>query len=190
MSPDQTKLVYEEIDPVTGVDLWVLELPAPGSPVGSAPLPAKPFVKTAFAETNAALSPDGRWLLFSSAETGRPEIYVQRFPDGSGRQQVSVNGGGRSRWRPDGREIFYVSPDLKLMAVSFDANGASSPRLSIPSPLFAVSRAQLSPIYMGTWADNWDVFPDGKRFLISQPITDADPSSITVVLNWPAQLTK
>jgi len=136
------------------------------------------------------LSPDGRWALFCSTQTGRPEIYVQRFPEGSERQQVSVNGGGTSRWSPDGREIFYVSTDAKLMAVSFDATNPSSPRLSIPALLFPVTRDQLSAIYMGTWADNWDVFPDGKRFLISQPVSDADPSSITVVLNWPAQLTK
>jgi eukaryotic-like serine/threonine-protein kinase len=133
------------------------------------------------------LSPDGRWILWTSAESGRREIYVQRFPDGSSRQQVSVNGGASGRWSPDGREIFFVSPDARLMAASFDSHGGS-PRISIPTLLFPVSRAQLEGAYIGSQAYNWDVSPDGKKFLILLPVSETDPSSITVVLNWTAQL--
>ena len=134
-----------------------------------------------------ALSPDGRWLLSTSAESGRREVYVQRFPDGSNRQQVSVNGGAASRWNPNGKEIFFVSPEAKLMSVSFEANGGT-PRLSIPSPLFSMSRAQLEESYPGSQARNWDVMPDGKRFLLLFPVSETDRSSLTVVLNWTAQL--
>jgi len=135
------------------------------------------------------LSPDGRWILWTSAESGRRELYVQRFPDASGRQQVSVNGGGTGRWSPDGREILFISPDAKLMSVSFDAVGAS-PHISIPKTLFPVSRAQLEGAYVGSLSYTWDVFPDGNRFLLAFPVSETDPSLITVVLNWTAQLTR
>lgn len=133
------------------------------------------------------LSPDGKWVLSTSLESGRREIYVQRFPEGSARQQVSVDGGAGARWSPDGREIFFVSPEPKLMAASFDAGGGV-PHLSIPKPLFALTRAQLEEAYPGSPALNWDVFPDGNRFLVPVPVTDSDRSSITVVLDWPAEL--
>ncbi|MGE5278226.1 MAG: protein kinase domain-containing protein, partial [Acidobacteriota bacterium] len=110
------------------------------------------------------LSPDGRWILWTSAESGRREVYVQRFPDGSARQQVSVGGGASARWRPDGREIFFVSPDAKLTAASVDSSEGSL-RMSIPAPLFPVSRAQMEDAYTGAKALNWDVSPDGSKFL-------------------------
>jgi eukaryotic-like serine/threonine-protein kinase len=135
------------------------------------------------------LSQDGRWILWTSAESGRREVYVQRFPDGSARQQVSVNGGASGRWSPDGREILFVSPDAKLMAASFDSGGGS-PRISIPNALFPVSRVQLESGYIGSQAYTWDVSPDGKKFLLLLPVSETDPSSLTVVLNWTAQLTQ
>jgi eukaryotic-like serine/threonine-protein kinase len=139
--------------------------------------------------TSARLSADGRWVLWSSADSGRREVYVQRFPDGSGRQQVSVNGGAAAHWSPDGREIFFLSPDGKIMAASFDATGGA-PRISIPAPLFAATRAQLESAYVGSETFNWDVFPDGQRFLVCEPVSEIDPTAITVVLDWQAQLTK
>jgi Tol biopolymer transport system component len=138
--------------------------------------------------TGARLSPDGQWVLWS-ADSGRREVFVQRFPDGSGRQQVSVNGGGAAHWNPNGREILFLSPDGKFMAASFDAS-AGTPRISIPAPLFPATRAQLENSYVGSETFNWDVFPDGQRFLISEPVTEADPTAITVVLDWTAQLTR
>jgi eukaryotic-like serine/threonine-protein kinase len=133
------------------------------------------------------LSPDGRWLLWTSAESGRREVYVQRFPDGSARQQVSVNGGAAARFSPDGREIFFVSPDRKLMSASFDSRDGL-PQISIPKPLFSMSRAQMEDAYVGTTAQNWDVTPDGSKFLLFLPVSETDPSVLTVVLNWTAQL--
>ena len=133
------------------------------------------------------LSPDGRWLLWTSPESGRYEVYVQRFPDGSARQQVSVNGGAAARFSPDGREIFFVSPDRKLLSASFDSRGGL-PKISIPAPLFSLSRAQLEEGYIGTKAQNWDVSPDGSKFLLFVPVAESDPSLLTVVLNWTAQL--
>ena len=114
---------------------------------------------------------------------------MQHFPDGSGRQQVSVNGGAAARWNPDGREIFFVAPDAKLMSASFDENDGS-PRLGIPAPLFPTTRVQMEDSYPGSQAYAWDVAPDGKRFLLFVPTAPRDRSSITVVLNWAAQLAK
>jgi Tol biopolymer transport system component len=133
------------------------------------------------------LSPDGRWMLSTSAESGRRELYVQRFPQGSDRQQVSVNGGASGRFNPNGREILFISPDARLMSASFDAAGGV-PRISIPVPLFAVSRSQLEDAYIGSQAYNWDVSPDGTKFLVYLPVLEQDPSVMTVVLNWTAQL--
>jgi eukaryotic-like serine/threonine-protein kinase len=133
------------------------------------------------------LSPDGQWVLWTSAESGRREVYVQRFPDGSARQQVSVNGGAAARFSPGGREIFFVSPDQKLMSASFDSRGGL-PQISIPAPLFSLSRAQMEDAYVGTQAQNWDVSPDGNKFLLFVPVSETDPSLLTVVLNWTTQL--
>jgi hypothetical protein len=120
--------------------------------------------------------------MFMSAESGKREIYVQRFPDGAAREQVSVQGGGAPRWSPDGKEMFFVSPDGKLMAASFDAAG-TIPKISLPRPLFPASRVQLEEGYPGTAASNWDVTPDG-RFLMLLPVSERDATSLTVVLNW------
>ncbi|HJW13564.1 MAG TPA: protein kinase [Thermoanaerobaculia bacterium] len=155
--------------------------------VGSKDPPA--HVKGSEQAIEFRLSPDGLWILWTSAESGRRELYVQRFPDASGRQQVSVNGGGNGRWSPNGREILFISPDAKLMSASFEAAGAS-PRISIPKTLFPVSRAQLEGAYVGSLSYTWDIFPDGNRFLLAFPVSETDPSLITVVLNWTAQLTR
>jgi hypothetical protein len=155
--------------------------------IGSSAPPA--HVKGSERAHGFRLSPDGRWLLWVSPESGRREVYVQRFPDGSGRQQVSVNGGAACRWSADGKEILFIAPDTKLMSASFDENGGS-PRIGIPSALFAMTRAQMEDAYPGSQGTAWDAAPDGKRFLMFVPTTPTDPLSITVVLNWAAQLAK
>ena len=164
-------VLFDDNDPKNR-GLAILTVGSPEQPV---------HVKGSERAVNFRLSPDGRWVLWSSAESGRRETYVQRIPEGSGRQQVSVEGGAAARFSPDGKEIFFVSPDAKLMATSFDTT-AGAPRISIPSPLFAMSRAQLED------PTTWDVAPDGKRFLMLLPVAETDRSSFTVVLNWPAQL--
>ena len=176
-SRDGRFLLYRDYDP-KNVGLEYLTAGTKDPPV---------HVKGSEQANDFRLSPDGRWLLWTSAETGRRELYVQRFPDGSARQQVSVDGGAAGRFGPDGKEIFFVSPDVKLMATSFDDRGGA-PRLSIPKPLFPVTRSQLEDAYIGTIASNWDVAPDGKKFLLFVPVSETDRSSITVVLNWAAQL--
>ena len=178
-SRDGRFILFQDQDPKNS-GLAVLTVGSSGAPV---------HVKGSERASNFELSPDGRWLLWTSAESGRSEVYVQRFPDASARQQVSVDGGASARWSPDGKEIFFVSPEPKLMAVSIEESSAT-PHISIPSPLFPLNRAQREELYPGSQAYTWDVFPDGKRFLLLEPVSATDRSSITVVLNWMAQLSR
>ena len=123
---------------------------------------------------NARLSPDGRYLAYQSGESGRTEIYVRSFPTGANRQRVSLNGGTNVRWRRDGKELFYVEDDT-LMAVPV----TTSPRLRIgePSGLFPVHRAV-------SGQSNYDVTPDGRRFVVPEPIVEGSDLKIRVVQNW------
>ena len=98
------------------MDLWVLSVDGEPKPV--------PFLATDFDERSGQFSPDGRWVAYESNESGRYEIYVRGFPQTGGKWLVSVAGGTQPRWRRDGREIYYVAPDNKLMAVEVKPSGA------------------------------------------------------------------
>ncbi|MDO8630186.1 MAG: hypothetical protein Q7R41_06805, partial [Phycisphaerales bacterium] len=163
-SPDDRFILYANRK--TNDDIWALPLDGD----------RKPFVvvHTPFNEANAHFSPDGRWISYASNETGRSEVFVTRFPGGGRNWQISTNGGDNSRWRDDGRELIYLAPDDRIMAVpvSLDAN-APSVEAGNPVALFAVrpgSRVSATP--------------DAQRFLINTPTNDAAASPITIVLNW------
>jgi len=140
------------------------------------------------------VSPDGRWIAYTSNLSGRNEVYVQRFPlSGERVQQISNNGGAPKRWRRDGRELFYISPDEKLMAVEIK----TSPRFEAGSPtqLFQL-RLPMSQ-RLDAIRNHYDVSVDGQRFLVNTvtgPRTGGpgEPTSapITVTLNWAANLKK
>ncbi len=173
-SPDGRTILYNEFDPKTNSDLWVL-------PLGGDPKPS-PVMQTPFGETNGRFSPDGKWIAYESNESGPGQIYVQGFPTG-GKTQVSTLGGFQPRWRGDGKELFYIGPDKKLMAVEIkvDANGIQA---GAPRSLFDLRIGNLpgSPYY--------DVTHDGQRFLISVVGEETTPTPMTVVLNWTAGLKK
>ena len=125
------------------------------------------------------MSPDGRWLAYQSNESGRDEIYVRPFPNiDSGRWQVSTGGGTRPAWGPNGRELFYLAADGKLMAVPVQS-GAT---YSAGTPQVVVNTAYLNPQLGRTY----DVSPDGKRFLMIKDASTqpASPRQLVVVLNW------
>src|SRR5205085_3905527 len=107
-SPDGRMLVYASQSPRTGSDLWVLPMDGGRKPF--------PIVQTGADDQMAEVSPDGRWIAYESNVSGRVEIYVQPFPAPGERLQVSSGGGTQPRWRLDGRELFFVSPDGRLMA--------------------------------------------------------------------------
>jgi hypothetical protein len=124
-------------------------------------------------------------MAYTSNENGRWEIYVTSFPDLQGKWQVSNNGGTQPRWRRDGKELFYLAPDGKMMAspVTTGEHFAAG----TPLPLFqANAREQVA----GSELVMYDVTPDGQRFLINTQIETPHSQSMMVVLNWPAVLEK
>jgi eukaryotic-like serine/threonine-protein kinase len=149
-----------------------------------------PFVQGKFAATSAQFSPNGRYVAYTSNETGRHEVYVQTFPKATGKWQISTTGGEEPMWRRDGKELFYLSHGEsasggdKLMSVAVDTNSAAF-QAGIPKELF---ETQLIPLWY--WRNVYAVSPDGQRFLMIVPAAQAKPQPITVVLNWPALLKK
>jgi dipeptidyl aminopeptidase/acylaminoacyl peptidase len=127
-------------------------------------------------------SPDGRWIVYNSDETGRHEVYLAPVPSTGERFKVSTGGGVQGRWRGDGKELFYLALDGTMMAVNIQL--AASPQIGTPVPLFKVG---FQPTYN---LDHYGVTSDGQRFLVSMPLTDSDSAPITVVLDWTTLLKK
>jgi hypothetical protein len=137
-----------------------------------------------------ALSPDSRWLLYSSMQLGRREVFVESMPEAMGgpavslKRQVSIAGGGQGTWRADGKELFYLAADDKMMSVTVDSS-ASGLKLGAPKPLFQ-TRLEFESLL----GRQYDVSADGKRFLLAQPLEESASVLITVIVNWPALLKK
>jgi len=143
------------------------------------------FLKAPSVLRNGQFSPNGKWVAYASNETGKWEIYVTSFPEPRGKWQVSTGGGEQPRWRGDGKELFYLSSDDKMMAApvttgaNFDA--------STPVALFQAAPRQPVPIYD---LFVYDVSRDGQRFLIITEVKQAESAPISIVLNWTAKLNK
>jgi eukaryotic-like serine/threonine-protein kinase len=167
-SPDGQLLAFFEFNPATAQDIWVLRLND---------RQARPFLQTKFNETDPAFSPDGHWLAYRSDKSGRPEIYVQPYPGPGGEWQISTAGGMEPVWNPNGRELFYRIGD-KMMAVDI----TTQPGFSAGKP-----RIRFAGQYVPTPATtpNYDVSPDGQRFLMLKAIEQEQAATqINVVLNW------
>jgi hypothetical protein len=130
--------------------------------------------------THARVSSDGRWVAFTSADSGQLEVYVQNFPTPAGRWQVSTNGGLQPKWRRDGKELFYLGMDSMLMSVPVTLGSLAE--VGKPQPLF---QTRVEPATGVIW-HQYDLTADGQRFLVNTP--EAVSSPVTVVLNWPALL--
>jgi hypothetical protein len=148
-------------------------------------------------EMDGSISPDGRWLLYSSIPSSRREVLVQsvsKEAGGSatavGKWQVSTTGGSQPMWRGDGKEIFFVAPDGMMMAVPVES-GENFFRPGSPKPLFQTRLEFFSRINSeGFFMRQYDVTPDGQRFLLNQHVADSTDAPITVVVNWPKLLAK
>jgi dipeptidyl aminopeptidase/acylaminoacyl peptidase len=175
-SKDGRYLLYADVDPQTGWDLWAL----PMSEAGEAPGDRKPvlIINTPYEELEGQFSPDGHWVAYQSNESGRFEIYVQPFPGPSGKSRVSAAGGTAPRWRHDGKELFFLSPDLKLMAASVQTSGSTFESAS-PVTLFQTRAATGGTANL---RQEYDVSQDG-RFLINTG-TETSTVPITLILNW------
>lgn len=148
----------------------------------------RPILESPSVETQAKVSPDGRWLAFATNDSGRMEVYVSPFPGPAPRQRVSLQGGGWPRWRRDGRELFFLvqrgrATEYAVMAVSVaPAPGPSGLRLGAPSPLFDMRLRPLGRLD----AYSYDVSADGQRFLFNTFVEEATSSGLTLVVNWPS----
>jgi Tol biopolymer transport system component len=176
-SADGRFILYSETNPQTNADLWVLPLEG-GKPW--------PWLKTPYIEPAGRFSPDGKWIAYQSNDSGQMEIYLQAFAPGAqgsgGRWQLSINGGTIPLWRRDGRELYYISLDKRLMAVEVTL-GAEVKRKT-PKELFALNN-------IGARLDaSFAVTRDGQRFLFVTGAEETRPTPFTVLLNWMAEVKK
>ena len=186
-SADGRWLLYYEIHPTTGRDLWALDITSPDRPSASSgrPEPVEGHTPRVVANTPAAellvqFSPDGRWVAYQTNESGRFEVVVQPFPDAGGKWQVSTAGGVAPRWRADGKELYFLAPDAPMVAVPVTAADTSF-TAGTPMALFPTRIVD-----GGSVANNrpqYAVARDG-RFLINQSVGDATAAPITLILNW------
>ena len=171
-SPDGRVLSYHKFEPGFGADLWSLELSQDESD-NKATL----YLQTPSSEHSAKFSPDGRYIAYLSRESGRDEVYVRTFPEAEGKRQVSFNGGVQPRWSRDGKELFYVEGET-LIAVSV----TTEPRFEAGKAKRLFSDPNL------TWQDRtmpqYDVSPDGQRFVMIESVGERSRPVIRVVQNW------
>jgi Tol biopolymer transport system component len=166
-SPDGSVLLAGEWVPGEDgqYDIWVLPLDTERAPYR--------LTETPFDEWDPALSPDGRWMAYTSDESGQYEVYVTSFPDGGRKWQLSIDGGGSPKWSQRGDELFYLDPDKALMAVPVDLEGDSFVHGS-GSALFQTQVARGA----------FSVSPDAERFLIVEREENAAPSQINLLVGW------
>ncbi|HET6373649.1 MAG TPA: protein kinase, partial [Candidatus Polarisedimenticolia bacterium] len=169
-SLDGRLLVYDATD-ASGAkkwDVWVKPVDPPGEPV--------PFMATEFNETAGNLSPDGRWMLYLSDESGRKEVYVAPYPGAGGKWQISTGGAVGASWTKGGSEVSYVAADLTVMSVAVRSQGATFVADS-PRPLFKAAASV-----------DGDVSADGERALLVIRPEEARSLPVTLITNWTAGL--
>jgi len=174
LSPDGKTFVFTHRTLRGDFDIWMLPMDPQGKPAAIA--------ETPFDEWSVRFSPDGRYLAFASNESGQYEVYVAPFPFTGGKTRVSPAGGWLPRWSRDGRELFYLAADLRLMALAVRLSPSLT--LGAAQPLFSVKRAT-------EWVDakpnigwpDFDVSPDGTKFLAIVP-GPANQQPLTAVINF------
>ena len=173
-SPDGRVILYTVVDNASKRDLWVLPLDGDRKPYV--------FFKSPLEDRDAFFSPNGKYVVYSSGESGKDEIYVQTFPAAADKWPVSTSGGFSSRWSQNGRELIYVQTDGKIMSVSVKAD--STFEAGVPQPLFDVTMAR-SPR-----GDDYVVSTDGQRLMFVSRGNDGSLPPINVILNWSLGLSK
>jgi Tol biopolymer transport system component len=173
-SRDGRFLLYSELT-AKSQDIQVLPLDGDRKPIS--------FLQTEFLESQGQFSPDGRWVAYTSDESGRLEVYVRPFPPTGpgGKWKVSIAGGQLPRWRRDGKELFYIAPDRKLMAAGVNAAAGPPPSFEASSPQ-ALFETRMVPSTPGFNVFYYAVAGDGKRFLIASTAGETADAPVTVVV--------
>jgi serine/threonine protein kinase len=169
ISPDGRRLVFLN-DAASTADIWLASLEGGHQP--------KPWLRSPFNERNPRFSPDGRWIAYDSDESGTREVYVALTEGAGEKKRISPSGGRAPKWSRDGKELFYAAPDDSIVAVPV-TSGASL-QVGTGTSLFRVE----------TGIRNFDVSPDGSRFLVSTPLDKSPESPIRVIVSWEAVLKK
>ena len=174
-SPDGSHILYLSGGP-SGADLWALPLAGKREPF--------PVANTSFDEVGGQFSPDGKWIAYSSNELGRFEIYVQPFPGNGPKTRISTNGGAQVRWSRDGRELFYIGLDERLMSVAIrlDSSKGAVEHIGPPAPLFMTRVG--GAVQQGGFPTQYAVSADGQRFLMKTVRNGLTTSPLTLILNW------
>ena len=170
-SRDGRFVLYVEAGAKTGWDLWALPMVGDRKPMA--------VMNSPFEERSGKFSPDGRWVAYQSNFSGRFEIYVQPFPGPGGKLQVSTAGGTFPRWRADGKELFFIAPNAKLMSVPV---GPSHSTFEAGSPV-ALFQTHIVTGGVAALESQYAVSGDG-RFLINTRVDESTPTPITLILNW------
>jgi Tol biopolymer transport system component len=172
--PGQDWIIYHTFSPETENDIWALPLAGDRKPLV--------LIQTRFSERNGVVSPDGEWLAFTSNESGRAEVYVQKFPGGGRKLAVSMAGGSHARWDPHGRFLYYWAPDDRVMRVPLDLR---RPTLQ-PGSATPVLTLKNTGSQFGTGNDRspYIVGPKGLGFIAAQGEGAPLDPRLTVVLNW------
>jgi serine/threonine-protein kinase len=172
--PSGKLLAFRQFGAETGSDLWLLPMDGDDTS-GWKPGTPRLLMGSRFDENGAAFSPDGAWIAFESDETGRSEVYVSTFPDLKRRWQVSTEGGVGPRWSRATKELYFISPDQRVMVAAYAQQGdtfsADKPR--------RVSDAIVS---------GFDIHPDGRRLAVLQPQQSPDSGRMVVILNFAQEL--
>jgi eukaryotic-like serine/threonine-protein kinase len=177
-TPDGEALLFRESDPVSGIAvLYLLPLTGDRTP--------KPLMRAPVNASHAALSPDGHWMAYQSAESSPNDIHLRPFPDvESGHWQISTDGGTRPAWAPSGHELLYLDARYRLMIVPFQAKPFA---IGNPSAAFATTLPPNSGL-----ARSYDAMPDGKHFLVIKNVAQngaaEQPNQLRVILNWDEEL--
>jgi serine/threonine-protein kinase len=159
-TPDGKRLAFNELNPDTSYDLWTVALESDGAGLRA----GKPevFLQTPSDERHPSFSPDGRWMAYSSTESGSFQVYVRAFPDKGGKWQISNSGGMYPAWSRNGHELFFRTQDNQIMLASYTVKGdsfvADKPRVWSEKRIGIVGQTA-----------NYDLAPDGKRIVALMP---------------------
>ena len=175
LSRDGRVLLYNELNANGDLDIWSLPMSGDRTPIE--------VLATEFNEQQPQFSPDGKWIAFQSDKAGPMEIYVQPYP-GPARVGASAGGGTQPRWNSNGKELFYIAPDGRLMAVPINESPDSTTlQAGTPVPLFMSNAARGN-----TQRQHYMVGPDGQSFVVISIPEASAPSPITLILNWKPKL--